>query len=161
MTIAIGQRIPDAAFKVKTAEGTTNPTTADLFNGKKAVLVGLPGAFTPTCSGNHVPGYLDNADALKRRGVDMIAIVSVNDHHVMEAWSKALGADGKLVFLADGNADFVRAAGLDIDLSVGGMGVRAKRFSMLVEDGVVKALNVEDKPGVDVSGAAHMLDHLG
>lgn len=161
MTIAVGQPLPDATFKVKTAEGTTNPSTAELFGGKKAVLVGLPGAFTPTCSGNHVPGYLDNADALKRRGVDMIAVVAVNDHHVMEAWGKALGAGDRIVFLADGNATFTKAVGLDLDMSPGGMGVRAKRFSMLLDNGVVAALNIEDKPGVDVSGAAHMLEILG
>lgn len=161
MTIAIGQHLPDATFKIKSADGTRNVTTAEIFGGKKVVLVGLPGAFTPTCSGNHVPGYLENADAIKRRGVDAIAIVAVNDHHVMEAWAKALAAGDKLVFLADGNAAFTRAIGLDADMSGGGLGVRAKRFSMLVEDGVVKTLDVEEKPGVEVSGAAHMLELLG
>lgn len=161
MTIAIGQQLPDANFRIKTAEGVQQTTTKDIFSGRKVVLVGLPGAFTPTCSGNHVPGYLENADALKRRGVDTIAILAVNDMHVMDAWSKALGADGKLTFLPDGNADFTRALGLDFDLSAGGMGVRAKRFSMIVDDGVVKSLDVEEKPGVDVSGAAAMLERLG
>lgn len=158
MTIAIGQRLPDATFKMKTAEGTRNLTSADVFSGKRVVVVGLPGAFTPTCSGDHVPGYIENYDAIRRGGVDDIAIVSVNDHHVMEAWGRSFGpAASRLLFLADGNAAFTKATGLDFDMSPGGMGVRSKRYSMVVDDGVVKELNIEEKPGVDVSGAACML----
>lgn len=136
-------------------------TTADIFGGKTVVVVGVPGAFTPTCSMNHVPGFVENFDALARKGVDTVAVVAVNDQHVMEAWARATGGAGKLLFLADGNADFTRAVGLEFDLSAGGMGVRSRRYSMLVRDGVVESLNVEQKSGVDVSGAAHMLDVLG
>lgn len=161
MTIAPGQRLPDASFKVKTAEGSKDMTTADIFGGKTVVVVGVPGAFTPTCSMNHVPGFVENFDALARKGVDTVAVVAVNDQHVMEAWARATGGAGKLLFLADGNADFTRAVGLEFDLSAGGMGVRSRRYSMLVRDGVVESLNVEQKSGVDVSGAAHMLDVLG
>ncbi len=161
MTIAPGQRIPAFTFKVKTAEGSKDMTTEDIFGGKTVVLVGVPGAFTPTCSMNHVPGFIENFEALLRKGVDTVAVVSVNDQHVMEAWARATGGAGKLLFLADGNADFTRSVGLDFDLAAGGMGVRSRRYSMLVKDGVVVSLNVEQKSGVDVSGAAHMLDELG
>jgi peroxiredoxin len=161
MTIAPGQRLPAFTFKVKTTEGSKDMTTEDIFGGKTVVLVGVPGAFTPTCSMNHVPGFIENFEALMRKGVDTVAVVSVNDQHVMEAWARATGGAGKLLFLADGNADFTRAVGLDFDLAAGGMGVRSRRYSMLVKDGVVASLNVEQKSGVDVSGAAHMLDELG
>lgn len=161
MTIAIGDRLPDASFKVKTADETKTLTTADVFAGKTVVLVGLPGAFTPTCSMNHVPGFIENADAIRRRGVDTIAVVSVNDHHVMEAWARATGGAGRLLFLADGSAAFTRACGLELDLTATGMGVRSRRYSMLVVDGVVRALNLETASGVDVSGAAHMIGQLG
>lgn len=161
MTIAPGQRLPAFTFKVKTTEGSKDMTTEDIFGGKTVVLVGVPGAFTPTCSMNHVPGFIENFEALLRKGVDTVAVVSVNDQHVMEAWARATGGAGKLLFLADGNADFTRAVGLDFDLAAGGMGVRSRRYSMLIKDGVVASLNVEQKSGVDVSGAAHMLDELG
>lgn len=161
MTITPGQRLPDTIFKVKTSEGSRDMTTADVFGGKTVVLVGVPGAFTPTCSMNHVPGFIENFDALLRKGVDAVAVVAVNDQHVMEAWSRATGGAGKLLFLADGSGDFTRAIGLEFDLSGVGMGLRSRRYSMLVRDGVVASVNVEQKSGVDVSGAAHMLDELG
>jgi peroxiredoxin len=161
MTIAVGQKLPDATFKMLTADGANNVTTGEFFAGKKVVLFGVPGAFTPTCSNNHLPGYLENHDAILARGVDKIAVVAVNDHHVMTAWARFTGGEGKIDFLADGNGDFVKALGLDIDLSVGGLGLRSKRFSMIVEDGKVTALNIEDSPGQAVeSGAAKLLEQL-
>jgi peroxiredoxin len=125
------------------------------------VLFGVPGAFTPTCNNNHLPGYIENRDAILARGVDQIAVVAVNDVFVMNAWARASGGDGKILFLADGSGDFARAAGLDLDLSKGGLGHRLKRFSAIVEDGTVTALNIEDAPGtVASSGAATILEQL-
>ncbi len=159
--IAIGDRLPAATFKVKTDEGTSDMTTDAVFAGKKVVLFAVPGAFTPTCSMNHLPGFLENADAIKAKGVDTIAVVSVNDQHVMHAWSNATRAAGKILFLADGSAAFTKAAGLDIDLTGGGLGVRSKRYAMIVEDGVVKSLDIEDNPGqATVSGAAAVIEKL-
>jgi peroxiredoxin len=152
--IAIGDRLPAATFKVKTDEGTTDVTTDQVFAGKKVVLFAVPGAFTPTCSMNHLPGYVENAAAIRDKGVDTIAVVSVNDHHVMHAWAGATGAKGEILFLADGVGAFTKAVGLDIDLSGGGLGVRSKRYAMIVEDGVVKALEVESNPGQAVVSAA-------
>ncbi len=161
MTIKIGDKLPDATFKTMTPEGAQNVTVAEYFGGKKVVLFAVPGAFTPTCSNNHLPGFIENRHAILSRGVDRIAVVAVNDHHVMGAWARFTGGEGKLDFLADGNGAFVKALGLDADLTVAGMGLRAKRFSMIVEDGVVTALNIEDKPGQAVeSGAARILEAL-
>ena len=161
MTIAVGQKLPDATFKTVTPDGAEDVTTSELFAGKKVVLFGVPGAFTPTCSNNHLPGYLENHDAILAKGVDSIAVVSVNDQHVMTAWARFTGGEGKIQFLADGNGTFAKATGLDMDLSAGGLGVRSKRFSMIVEDGVVKELNIEDSPGKAVeSGAARILEQL-
>ena len=160
MTISVGDKLPDATFKTITADGTKELTTTDVFSGKKVVLFGVPGAFTPTCSNNHLPGYLENHDAILARGVDTIAVVAVNDHHVMGAWARFSGGEGKLLYLADGNGEFVKAIGLDNDLSGSGMGLRSRRFSMIVDDGKVTALNVETKPGVNESGAAHILEQL-
>lgn len=161
MTIAVGQKLPDATFKTRTDDGVKDLTTADVFAGKKVVLFGVPGAFTPTCSNNHLPGYLENHDAILARGVDQIAVVAVNDSHVMAAWARFTGGEGKILFLADGNGDFAKATGLDTDLSAGGLGLRSKRFSMIVEDGTVTALNIEDAPGkAVVSGAAALLEKL-
>ena len=123
MTIAVGDKLPDATFKTMTADGAKDLTTAEIFAGKKVVLFGVPGAFTPTCSNNHLPGYLENHDAILARGVDTIAVVAVNDDHVMGAWARFTGGEGKILYLADGNGDFVKAVGLDVDLSGGGMGV--------------------------------------
>ena len=160
MTISVGDKLPDATFKTMTADGAKEVSTSDVFAGKKVVLFAVPGAFTPTCSNNHLPGYLENHDAILARGVDTIAVVAVNDVHVMGAWARFSGGEGKILYLADGNGDFVKAIGLDADFSANGMGLRSKRFSMVVEDGRVTALNVEDKPGVGVSGAAHILGQL-
>jgi len=160
MTIKIGDKLPAAEFVSYNADGQVKLSTDQLFAGKKVVLFAVPGAFTPTCSMNHMPGFVDNAEAIKAKGVDTIACTSVNDGHVMKAWAKASNADGKILMLADGNGDFAKAVGLDQDLSAPGMGLRSKRYSMLVEDGVVKQLNVEDKGGVNVSGADTILTQL-
>ena len=161
MTIAIGSRLPQATFKEKTADGPVEITTDQLFAGKRVVLFAVPGAFTPTCSLNHLPGYLDNRDAILAKGVDDIAVVAVNDWHVMGAWAQSSGGLGKIHVLADWDGAFTKALGLDVDLSGGGLGVRSKRYSMLVEDGVVKSLNVEESPGqATVSAADAMLQQL-
>lgn len=161
MAIQVGDRLPDASFKIMTADGPAETRTADVFGGKKAILFAVPGAFTPTCHNNHLPGFLENLATFKGKGVDTIACVSVNDVFVMDAWAKATGAKDKIVFLADGSADFAKAIGLELDATAGGLGMRSKRYAMLVEDGVVKSLNVEDAPGKAVaSGAAAMLEQL-
>jgi peroxiredoxin len=161
MTIKVGDRLPSATFRLVTPDGPQPVTTDEFFGGKKIVLFGLPGAFTPTCHKSHLPGFIANEGAFKGKGVDAIVMTSVNDHHVLSAWSTATGADGKVGFLADGNGDFAKATGLEFDASGGGLGVRSKRYSMLVEDGVVKKLNVEESPGkVDLSGAEHLLAEI-
>ena len=161
MTIKVGDRLPNTTLRLVTPDGPQPVTTDEFFGGKKIVLFGLPGAFTPTCHKNHLPGFIAHEGEFKAKGVDAIAMTSVNDHHVLGAWSKATGADGKVSFLADGNGDFAKATGLDFDASGGGLGVRSKRYSMLVEDGVVKTLNVEESPGkVDLSGAEHLLAEI-
>ncbi|HUG60301.1 MAG TPA: peroxiredoxin [Methylomirabilota bacterium] len=161
MTIAIGDRLPAASFRVPAEDGWADLSTDDIFADKKVVLFGVPGAFTPTCSKNHLPGFLENADAIKAKGIDTIAVVSVNDHHVMKAWAAHSGAKGKILFLADGLAAFTRAIGLDIDQSDRGLGVRSRRFSAIVEDGVVKTLDVEETTGTaEASGAAALIAKL-
>ena len=160
MTIKPGDKLPAAEFSVMTADGQQKLSTDVIFGGRKVVLFALPGAFTPTCSMNHLPGFLAACDSIKAKGIDTIACTSVNDVHVMNAWGKASGADGKIMMLADGNGDFARAVGLSFDLKAAGMGERSRRYSMLVENGVVKTLNVEDKGGVNVSGADTMMEQL-
>jgi peroxiredoxin len=161
MTIKIGDRLPEATFRLITEDGPRPVTTGEYFKGKKIVLFGLPGAFTPTCHKNHLPGFVANEAAIKAKGVDAIAMTAVNDPFVLSAWAKASGSEGKIAFLSDGNADFAKAAGLEFDAAAGGMGLRSKRYSMLVEDGVVKSLNIEDAPGkADVSSAEHILGQL-
>ncbi|WP_353642249.1 peroxiredoxin [Mesorhizobium sp. WSM2239] len=161
MTIPIGEKLPQVTFKTMTADGAKNITTDEIFAGKKVVLFGVPGAFTPTCSNDHLPGYLENHGAILARGVDTIAVVSVNDHHVMGAWARFSGGEGKLLFLADGNGDFARATGLEADMRAGGLGMRATRFSMIVDDGRVTALNIESKRGQAIdTGAARILEQL-
>jgi peroxiredoxin len=160
MTVKIGDKIPDVTLKHMTADGPKNITTAELFGGKKVIIFGLPGAFTPTCSARHVPGFVDHFDAITAKGVDTIACVSVNDAFVMAAWGKAQNSDGKVLMLADGNADFAKALGLDADFSAFGMGLRSKRYSLLVEDGVVKQLNLEEPGAFEVSNAETILAQL-
>ncbi len=158
--IKIGDTLPNAEFSIKTADGVQKLDTDVIFKGRKVVLFGVPGAFTPTCSMNHLPGFLDQAEAIKAAGVNSIACVSVNDVHVMTAWGKHAGAEGKIMMLADGNGDFAKATGLEVDLAVAGMGLRNKRYSMIVDDGVVRVLNIEEKSGVNVSGADTILAQL-
>jgi peroxiredoxin len=132
-----------------------------VFKGKKVVLFAVPGAFTPTCSKNHLPGFVKNADAIKAKGVDAICVTAVNDPFVMGAWKNASDAGDAVEFLADGSADFAKALGLELDASANGLGMRSKRYSMIVEDGVVKSLNIEDAPGkADISGADNLLKML-
>ena len=161
MTISIGEKLPQATFKEKTENGPVEVKTEDLFAGKRVVLFAVPGAFTPTCTLNHLPGYLENRESLAAKGIDDIAVVAVNDWHVMGAWAQASGGLGKIHFLADFDAAFTKAMGLDVDLSGGGLGVRSKRYSMLVENGVVKSLDIEESPGqATVSSAQAMLERL-
>ena len=160
MAIREGDRLPEATFEMMTPEGKKQMTTADVFAGRRVVLFAVPGAFTSTCSNMHLPGYLQQIEALKAKGADAVVCTAVNDASVMRAWEKQTGAEGKIMFLADGNADFARKLGLDIDLSRSGMGLRSRRYSMIVEDGVVRRLNVEEKPGVNVSGVETMLAQL-
>jgi len=161
MAIKVGDRLPNATFRVMTDEGPKPKTTDEVFKGKKVVLFAVPGAFTPTCHKNHLPGFVQNAAAIKAKGVDTIAVTGVNDVFVMDAWKKASDADGKVEFLSDGNAEFAKALGLELDASGAGLGIRSKRYSMIVEDGVVKALNVEDVPSkADVSNAENILKAL-
>jgi glutaredoxin/glutathione-dependent peroxiredoxin len=160
MTIKPGDRLPNAEFSTMTADGQQKLSTDIVFAGRKVVLFAVPGAFTPTCSMNHLPGFLKEIDSLKAKGADTIACTAVNDVHVMNAWAKSSGAEGRIMMLADGNGDFAKAIGLNVDLNKAGMGERSKRYSMIVENGVVKTLNVEDKPGVNVSGADTILTQL-
>jgi glutaredoxin/glutathione-dependent peroxiredoxin len=158
--IKIGDRLPQVEFNVMTADGQQKLSTDVVFAGRKVVLFGVPGAFTPTCSMNHLPGFLTHFDEIKAKGVDTVACTSVNDVHVMKVWAAHSGADGKIMMLADGNATFAKACGLEKDLDVAGMGMRSSRYSMIIDNGVVKAMNVEDKSGVNVSGAETILEQL-
>jgi glutaredoxin/glutathione-dependent peroxiredoxin len=161
MPIKVGDRLPTATFRVMTPDGPKPKTTDEVFKGKKVVLFAVPGAFTPTCSKNHLPGFLNKADAIKAKGVDAIAVTSVNDPFVQDAWKKATDPENKIEFLADGSADFAKALGLELDASANGLGIRSKRYSMIVEDGVVKSLNIEDAPGkADISGADALIKLL-
>ena len=161
MAIKVGDRLPNATFTTMTADGPKPQTTDDIFKGKKVVLFAVPGAFTPTCHKNHLPGFVQNAEKIKAKGIDTIAVTGVNDVFVMDAWKKSTGADGKIEFLADGAAAFAKAIGLSLDLSERGLGMRSQRYAMVVDDGVVKALNIEDAPGkADISGAENLLKGL-
>jgi peroxiredoxin len=160
MTIQAGDRLPQVTFRVMTPEGPTARTTDDVFKGRTVALIGVPGAFTPTCHKNHLPGYVQKADEVKAKGVDAIAVTAVNDVFVMDAWSRASGGEG-FEFLADGNGDFARAIGLTMDGSGFGLGQRSRRYSMVVRDGVVSSLNVEEASGkADVSGVDNLLSCL-
>ncbi len=161
MTIKPGDRLPQATLRMMTADGPAAKTTEDLFGGRKVVLFGVPGAFTPTCHNNHMVGFLAKADDILATGVEAIAVVAVNDVFVMNAWAKATGADGKIEFLSDGNGDLAAAMGLTLDGSGFGLGTRFQRFSMVLNDGVVESLNIEDGPGkAEISGADAMLRQL-
>jgi peroxiredoxin len=158
MTIKVGDRLPDATFMIMTQEGPKPVTTADVFGGKRVALFAVPGAYTPTCHKQHMPGYVAHAAEFKDKGYDMIACTAVNDIFVLTNWARDSGADGKITMLADGSAEFAKKLGLEIDLSARGLGVRSKRYSMVVENGIVKALNVEEAPPQhDKSSAVNLL----
>jgi len=160
MTIKAGDRIPDATLYRMGGNGPEPVATGDYFKGRKVVVFGLPGAFTPTCSAKHVPGYLEHAGEFADKGVDAIACISVNDAFVMGAWGKDQGVGDKIDMLGDGSAEFSKAAGLDQDLGGRGFGIRSKRYAMIVDDGVVKNIAVEEGGGLDVSAAEKMLAAL-
>ncbi len=160
MTVKKGDRIPEATLQRMGASGPEPITTEDIFSGKKVAFFALPGAFTPTCSAKHVPGYLAKADALKGKGIDMIACMSVNDAFVMGAWAKDQGTGDKIAMLADGSGIFAKALGLEFDASKFGMGTRSQRFSMIVNDGTVEELNIEAPGAFEVSTAEYMLKQL-
>ncbi|MBL8530709.1 MAG: peroxiredoxin [Hyphomonadaceae bacterium] len=158
--IKVGDKLPDATFAVPAADGTKQLTTSDIFAGKTVALFAVPGAFTPTCSAKHLPSFREHGAALKAKGVDTIACTSVNDQFVMNAWAKDQGCQGDILMLADGSGDFAKKIGLDADFSKFGMGQRSKRYSMIVKDGVVTHLNVEEGGEYKVSSAEHMLSQL-
>jgi glutaredoxin/glutathione-dependent peroxiredoxin len=160
MTIKVGDRIPSATLKQMTKDGPANVTTDELFKGKRVVLFSVPGAFTPTCHAKHLPGFVQHIDKLKAKGVDSVACLAVNDVFVMDAWAKASGASDKVLMLADGNADFTKALGLELDASGFGMGTRGKRFALVAKDGVVTHLNVESAGEFRVSAAEFVLGQL-
>lgn len=159
MTIKVGERVPDVTLYHMGDNGPEAVSTGELFSGKKVVLFALPGAYTPTCSAAHLPGFVVNADKLKAKGVDTIACLSVNDAFVMGAWGKVQNADDVLM-LADGSGDFTQAVGLELDLTSRGMGVRSQRYAMIVDDGVVTELAVEEGGAFEVSSAEAMLAKL-
>jgi len=160
MTIKIGDKIPSVKLKHMTADGPKDVLSDELFAGKKVVLFALPGAFTPTCSAKHVPGFVSHFDALSAKGVDLIACLSVNDAFVMGAWGKDQKAEDKVLMLADGNADFTKAVGLDADFNAYGMGTRSQRYAMVIDDGIVQVLNVEQPGAFEVSTAETILAAL-
>jgi peroxiredoxin len=160
MTIAVGEKIPSAKLKTMTAEGPKDISTDDIFNGKRVVLFAVPGAFTPTCSAKHLPGFVEKAAEIKGKGIDTIACLAVNDAFVMGAWGKAQNTGEKVLMLADGAAAFTKQLGLDLDLTGPGMGVRSKRYAMLVDNGTVKALQVEAPGAFEVSSAEAILKAL-
>ena len=161
MAIKVGDSLPNATFRVMTADGPKPKTTDEVFKGKKVALFAVPGAFTPTCSNLHMPSFLNNVDAFRKKDVDTIAVTGVNDVFVMEAWKKASGAGDKIDFLADGSGEFAKAIGMDFDGAGAGLGVRSKRYSMFVDNGVVKQLNVEDAPGkCEISGGQALLGQI-
>ena len=161
MTISVGDKLPEGTLKRVTPDGAKDITTDEFFGGRTIVLFGVPGAFTPTCSNSHLPGFIENRDAILAKGADAIAVIANNDHHVMTAWARFTGAEDKIEFIADGNSTFIEALGLLADMSPGGLGRRTLRFSMIVEDGTVKTLNTGDKPGhAEITGAARILEQL-
>lgn len=161
MTIKAGDRLPEATFKVMSDDGPMDMSTSDLFGGKRVVAFAVPGAFTPTCHGRHVPNFLDKLDVIKSKGVDDVICIAVNDVFVLNAWSKDTGGNGKITFVSDGNAEFTKAIGLDFDATAAGLGTRSQRYAMLVDDGVVKVLNVEEAPKtVDLASAEKLLESM-
>lgn len=160
MTIAVGDKIPSSTLTTMTADGPGPVSTDEFFAGKKVVLFAVPGAYTPTCSAKHLPGFIEQADEILAKGVDAIACMSVNDVFVMHAWGKDAGVADKVAMLADGNGDFTKALGLELDGRGFGMGLRSQRFAMIVEDGTVTELNIEEPGAFQVSSAGHILSQL-
>ena len=160
MTIKVGDKIPSISVRMMKDGNNTQVATDELFAGKKVALFAVPGAFTPTCSAKHLPSFLDNADALKKKGVDVIMGISVNDPFVMRAWGENANVGDKITLLSDGNGDFAKALGVDADMSKNGMGTRSRRYSMLIDNGVVKVLNLEEPGAFAVSGGDHMLTQI-
>ena len=160
MAIQVGDKIPDVTLRTIAAGREREVSTLDLFRGKRAVLFAVPGAFTPTCSDYHLPGFVELADEIRARGVDLIACVAVNDHFVMDAWGKARDVGDRILMLADGNGDLARAVGMDLDSSRFGLGVRSRRYAALIEDGVVKAVNVDQPGRFELSSAEKILESL-
>jgi glutaredoxin/glutathione-dependent peroxiredoxin len=160
MTVKVGDRVPSVTLRYVTPDGVQAVSSDDFFKGKKVALFAVPGAYTRTCSERHLPSYVGQYDELKKKGVDTIACIAVNDQFVMNAWGKERGADGKIVMLGDGSGDFAHAMGLELDRVKEGMGMRSQRYSMLVDDGVIKALNVEQPGQFEVSSAEAMLKAL-
>jgi peroxiredoxin len=160
MSIQVGDKIPSATLSHMTADGPQTISTDELLKGKKVVLFAVPGAFTPTCSEQHLPGFVQHADLLKSKGVNTIACVAVNDVFVMDAWGKVQNVDDKVLILADGSGEFTNAIGQEFDLRGKGLGIRSRRYAMIVEDGVVKSLDVEQSGNVDVSAAEKVLEKL-
>ncbi len=160
MTIKVGDQIPSMKLMMATPEGPKETSTDEIFKGKKVVLFAVPGAFTPTCSAKHLPGFVQNAEAIKAKGIDTIACIAVNDAFVMGAWGREQSSDGKIVMLADGSAAFTKAIGLELDLNGRGMGTRSQRYALVAENGKVTHLGVEQPGGFDVSRAEAILAHL-
>ena len=160
MTVNVGDHIPELTLTLVDEEGPKPISTQDFFGGKTVVLFAVPGAFTPTCSARHLPGFKDHAADFKAKGVDVVACISVNDYFVMKAWAKDQGIDGEVVMLADGNGDFAKAVGLQLDGSGFGMGPRSQRYAMIVKDGTVEQLFVEGKGEFKVSSAEYVLEQL-
>lgn len=160
MSIQVGERAPAGKFKIMTKDGPKDLTTAELFDGKRVVLFSVPGAFTPTCDAKHLPGYLELAEQIRAKGVDTIACMAVNDVFVMNAWGKHSGASDKVMMLADGNGDYARALGLELDAKGFGMGLRGQRFALVVNNGVVTHVDIEAPGQFKVSAADHVLAQL-
>ena len=160
MTIKVGDKLPEATFMTMEVDGPMPITTSDVFSGKRVALFAVPGAFTPTCSAKHLPGFKDNAEAFKAKGIDAIACTSVNDVFVMGAWGKEQGISNEMQMLADGNGDFAKDIGLTLDASGFGMGARSQRYAMVVNDGVVESLHIEDGGEFKVSSAEYLLDNI-
>lgn len=161
MSISVGDMLPESSFTTMGNEGPSEIKGTDIFKGRKVVLFAVPGAFTPTCHNNHLPGFIENADAIKAKGVDEIAVVSVNDVFVMDAWKSAVNCDDKISFLADGSGDFTKAIGMELDLTERGLGPRSLRYAMIVDDGKVTSMSVDDVPSnATASSAENILKAL-
>ena len=157
MTLTTSQPLPHSEFFEMGEDGPTKVSTADIFSGKNVVLFAVPGAFTPTCNNNHLPGFIAHAEAFSTKGVDEICVTACNDVFVMDAWAKSSGGEGKIRFLADPDASFAKSIGMELDLSAFGLGLRSKRYAMLVRDGTVEILNIEENPGEAVTSSAETL----